>query len=542
MWPSRTCFILSSLIVLLACCSGTTDVPSTPVGKLKILGIFGHLGKSHFDVFKPLLEELARRGHDLTVISYFPRTEKAIAEEPLPNYKDIKLTAENYGVFVNVVDLKLIDHSFVRIFKELYMLRFMASVACEAGLKSPEVKALIDSGQKFDLVMTENFNTNCFMALVHRLNAPFLEITTHQLMPWAVDQLAISNAGSYIPAMFAHVPRPMSFLERTWNMAVVWIATTAFDTVFHWKDQAIAEETYGPRLPDVKEISKGMSLMMVNTHYSLHGARPYPPNVIEVGGLHIPRKSNPLPDDIAEFLDNAHEGVLYFNLGSMVKMSSVPEEKLQVLLSVLGSLPRKVIWKWETEELPHKPSNVLVKKWLPQFDILAHPNVKCYFGHGGLLGLSEGVFNGVPMILMPLYGDQYTNAIAAQARGAALLLEYEHLNERTLRHALDELFNNTSYMDNARKLSKAYRDRPFTPVETAVWWTEYAARADNLPYLRSEATKMPWWQRELADVTVFLLAALALALYAVYSGVSHLLSRQKRRRGSYKRTTNKKRN
>lgn len=49
------------------------------------------------------------------------------------------------------------------------------------------------------------------------------------------------------------------------------------------------------------------------------------------------------------------------------------------------------------------------------------------------------------MILMPLYGDQYTNAMAAQARGAALLLEYEHLNERTLRHALNELFNNTRY-------------------------------------------------------------------------------------------------
>ncbi|KAK1126081.1 hypothetical protein K0M31_004722 [Melipona bicolor] len=72
-----------------------------------------------------------------------------------------------------------------------------------------------------------------------------------------------------------------------------------------------------------------------------------------------------------------------------------------------------------------------------------HPNVKCYFGHGGLLGLSEGVHTGVPMILMPFYGDQYQNAIAAQARGAALVVNFATLDEETLMHALDEMFNNT---------------------------------------------------------------------------------------------------
>lgn len=78
-----------------------------------------------------------------------------------------------------------------------------------------------------------------------------------------------------------------------------------------------------------------------------------------------------------------------------------------------------------------------------RFLVTAHPNVKCYFGHGGLLGLSEGVYTGVPMILMPFYGDQYQNSIAAQARGAAIVLKFTELNEQTLRHAVDEIFNNT---------------------------------------------------------------------------------------------------
>lgn len=79
-----------------------------------------------------------------------------------------------------------------------------------------------------------------------------------------------------------------------------------------------------------------------------------------------------------------------------------------------------------------------------------HPNVKCYFGHGGLLGLSEGVQSGVPMVLMPFFGDQYQNAIAAQARGVALVVDFVKLNEQTLKHTLDEIFNNTRYVSSSR--------------------------------------------------------------------------------------------
>lgn len=75
-----------------------------------------------------------------------------------------------------------------------------------------------------------------------------------------------------------------------------------------------------------------------------------------------------------------------------------------------------------------------------------HPNVKCYFGHGGLLGLSEGVQSGVPMVLMPFFGDQYQNSMAAKARGVAVMLDFMELTEETTRHALDEVFNNTRYV------------------------------------------------------------------------------------------------
>jgi hypothetical protein len=49
----------------------------------KILGVFSFPARSHLIVHKALLLELARRGHEITVVSAFPES------KPIPNYTDI---------------------------------------------------------------------------------------------------------------------------------------------------------------------------------------------------------------------------------------------------------------------------------------------------------------------------------------------------------------------------------------------------------------------------------------------------------------------
>ncbi|KAG7213732.1 hypothetical protein KM043_002966 [Ampulex compressa] len=501
---------------------GETKFVDDAKSKLRILAVFGHPGKSHFDFFKPLLVELARRGHELTVVSHFPRKDVEKSKEALPNYKDISLVDPKVGVFVDVVDLRHLDHSALRIVSELFKLREMASFGCQTGLRNEQVGKLVRSGEKFDLVLTENFNTNCFLPIVQKFKAPFIYFSSHALMPWAMTNMGNPQEADYMPTIFQGFTRPMDFLRRTANVLAIFLTSRAFELWFGHVDQALAREVFGPDVPDLEEIAKNGSLVMVNTHHSLHGSRPLLPNIVEIGGLHIPPRAEPLPMDVRKFIDEARQGVLYFNLGSMIKASSMPEEKLVQILRVLGSLPMRVIWKWEAENLPHKPDNVLIRKWLPQFDILSHPNVKCYLGHGGLLGLSEGVYNGVPMVLVPMFGDQFHNAAAAKTRGVAVVLDFNRLNEQTLREALDRAINDTRYRENARKLSKAYRDRPASPLETAVWWTEYIGRGNGLPYLRSEALDLPWYRRHLLDVALFLLTILLALIYLLYLTVKFL--------------------
>lgn len=81
---------------------------TTPLQCYNILGIFIHPGKSHFDMFYPLMRGLAENGHNITVISHFPD------KNPLPNYKDIVLEglddiSLNNGVDLTVSILFILD-------------------------------------------------------------------------------------------------------------------------------------------------------------------------------------------------------------------------------------------------------------------------------------------------------------------------------------------------------------------------------------------------------------------------------------------------
>ncbi|XP_029175562.1 UDP-glucuronosyltransferase 2B20-like isoform X1 [Nylanderia fulva] len=542
MWRIYSHVVLLLVVVSSTYCSAVNETKfvNTDKSKFKILSVFGHLGKSHFDVFKPLLEELARHGHEITVISYFPRTDSAKAKEPLPNYKDISLVDPKVGVYVNVVDLHQVSHSRFFLATQLLLLRSMADFACQTGLRHPLITEFLRRDEKFDVILTENFNTDCFLGFIHHFKAPYLALSSHQIMPWTNEDMGNEDNPSYIPNIFFGLTRPMDLIDRMKNAVTLLLFNAAYDYWFRPADQAIANEVFGPDLPELSEIARQSRALLVNTHNSFHGSRPQLPNVIEVGGLHIPPKVNPVPKDIAKFLDSANdEGVLYFSLGSMIKSTTMPKEKLDAILNVIESIPRKVIWKWESDESPRKMDNVMTRKWLPQFDVMNHPNIKCYLGHGGLLGLSESVYIGLPSILIPMFGDQFHNSAAVKTRGAAIVLDFNNFNEQYFRQAVDACFNDTSYRENAQRLSKAYRDRPATPLETAVWWTEYIARGNGIPYLRSEGADLPWYQLHLIDVALVLIIGFAAFIYIFFRLIKLLLSLLKGTAGSQAGKTSK---
>lgn len=73
----------------------------------------------------------------------------------------------------------------------------------------------------------------------------------------------------------------------------------------------------------------------------------------------------------------------------------------------------------------------------------AHPKARAFITHGGTHGIYEGICNGVPMVMMPLFGDQNDNADRVASRGVAVVLSIFDVTSDALVDALDKVINDS---------------------------------------------------------------------------------------------------
>lgn len=151
--------------------------------------------------------------------------------------------------------------------------------------------------------------------------------------------------------------------------------------IFYFHIYLFTEEKGRP-LPTVEELYQNISMIFVNTHRSVFKPRPQMPGILNVGGSHI-KPPKPLPKDLQQFLDNSKNGVIVFTLGSYMRSADMPKDKIEIFLTAFSKLKQNVLWKFEDESLIVVPANVRIQKWLPQSDVLAHPNVVLFISHGG---------------------------------------------------------------------------------------------------------------------------------------------------------------
>ena len=207
----------------------------------------------------------------------------------------------------------------------------------------------------------------------------------------------------------------------------------------------------------------------------------------------------------------------------MIQGSDWPVEKRNAFLKVFSQLKEKVIWKFENETLIDKPDNVMISSWIPQRDILAHSKVKLFITHGGLLGTTEAIIEGIPLIGIPIFADQKMNMLQAQQMGIGTVMEYKDINEDLILKNINEVLKKFEYQSNAEKISKLFKDRPMTPQQSTVYWVEYAIRNKEAPHLRSAAHNLNYFQLHLIDSYLFVLVIIGLIVYGFYRVVKKVL-------------------
>lgn len=250
-----------------------------------ILGIFPFTARSHYIMFEPLMLELRNRRHNITVLSHFPQKQKLI------NFTDISLVGAIKSLDNNV-SLESIKNTPLNLYQNLHKLYYEID-DYEPLFLLPQVQELLVKNFTFDLIITEIFNTDIFLGFVHKFKSPFVSMSASPLMPWAYERFSNPDNPSYIPVLFAPFHDSMDFVSRLENFLNLICSKLAYKFFFSEKSQKIAEK-YFSNLPLLNDIASNTSLILVNSHFSLHKPAPLSPKVKHVGGLHIkqPRRLN----------------------------------------------------------------------------------------------------------------------------------------------------------------------------------------------------------------------------------------------------------
>lgn len=246
---------------------------------------------------------------------------------------------------------------------------------------------------------------------------------------------------SYIPEMLLGYLSEMSLCQRVIN-TLFSITNDFIHRFIHLPTQdKLLKKYFGEDFPSVQEIMKNTSLVLINHHNVMAYPRPLMPNMIEIGGYHVP-KPKKLPEDLQKYMDESRQGVVLFSMGSNVKSSAFPEETKRAILNAFGKLKENVLWKFEDESLKDLPKNVKISKWLPQSDILAHPNLKLFITHGGQLSTTEAIVRAVPVLGIPMMADQHTNMGQAEKLGFGKILRFQDISEESLFQSVNEILSN----------------------------------------------------------------------------------------------------
>ncbi|XP_025207086.1 UDP-glucuronosyltransferase 2B37-like [Melanaphis sacchari] len=480
----------------------SNDLHTIPVSEAaRILAIETVAGKSHWYFMSSLLRSLTDAGHTVTVFTPFPDGDRA-------NYTEVD-TSHDFPIKLDMDVMETIQKFSgpIALSNSISkVLRFY----CDTIHGNRKLVDLLTSGvrDRYDLLLIEPLGIDCVSHIANALDLPVIYSIPSPIVTFTEWTFTghLSNP-SYVSNIFANHAVPSTFVQRFTNTALLTYSMARIrceQLVFRLMDA----RPYDPT-PIVNP-----SIIFQNSHYVTESPRPLTPNVVYVGGIHL-KPAKTIPKDILDFIEDSPHGVIFFTFGSTIKVSSLPEHIENAFKEALADVPQRVLWKYEGE-MKDKPKNVMTKKWFPQREILLHPKVKLFISHGGMSGVYEALDGGVPVLGIPLFYDQPRNIEHLVLAGMAISMDLLSATKEKLTNVISKLINDETYSKNAKIASIRFKDRPMTPQESVVYWTEYVIRHKGAPHLKSHALNLTWYQYLLLDVFVVVFTFVFLVTFLVY--------------------------
>ncbi|XP_078537514.1 UDP-glucuronosyltransferase 1A5-like isoform X5 [Lissotriton helveticus] len=469
---------------------------------------------SHWLSMRPVVEELQRRGHEITLV--VPEVNILIGTSDVYTVKTypVPYTREEFEFLISSMSNAVFTElSFVEIiinvYERAYNITELMLSSCRHLLNDRELIQYLREGDFHALFIDPMFP--CGQIVAEYLSIP--SVFFLRAIPCGFDDAATQcpSPTSYVPRLLTGFTDRMVFSERVKNMLFSFYTMGLCHYIYspygHLASQFLQREI------SAQELFGGASLWLLRYDFAFEFSRPVMPSMVFIGGINCAGRK-PLSQEFQKLVDDSGEhGIVVFSLGSMV--SEIPMKKAMAIAEALGTVPQTVLWRYTGQAPPNLAANTKLIKWLPQNDLLAHPKARAFITHAGSHGIYEGICNAVPMVLLPLFGDQMDNAKRIESRGAGVTLNVLQMTAQDLSNALKTVINDPSYKENISRLSALHLDRPIHPLDLAVHWVEFVMRHKGAPHLRPAAHDLNWIQYHSLDVIAFLLAVVSVTLFIV---------------------------
>jgi len=282
-----------------------------------------------------------------------------------------------------------------------------------------EDEALLETVQsiEFDIAIVEPFVAcPCAMVLPKHLGVPFVTLAGFYFL-W---DIRIPALPSFSPTGLLTSNRDsQNFLDRAGGLVIYLLLEFNFIIKRDTGLDLLTRYTEG--VSSWRELLLESELYITAIDHLLGYPMPLMPNFIRLPGMAC-RPSDPLPDDLEQLMTAAKDGVIIMTFGSAV--SAMPDDIVKKFLDGFAQLNQTVIAKLRVPNGWTVPDNVHIRTWLPQNDILGHPNTRLFITHAGNGGQYEALYHGVPMLSFPLFAEQHTNAQRVYRKGGPIYFIY----------------------------------------------------------------------------------------------------------------------
>ncbi|MGE1047176.1 macrolide family glycosyltransferase [Bacillus sp. GMs2/1] len=155
--------------------------------------------------------------------------------------------------------------------------------------------------------------------------------------------------------------------------------------------------------------------------------------------------------------DLKNEKVIFISMGTVFNEQPALYEKcFEAFKDVDATVVLVVGKKINISQFENIPKNFKLYNYVPQLEVLQHADV--FVTHGGMNSSSEALYYGVPLVVIPVTGDQPFVAKRLTEVGSGIRLNRNELTSELLRETVKKVMDDVTFKENSRKVGESLRN------------------------------------------------------------------------------------